>query len=595
METYGNDDEMVNEDHIPIYPRIAFYDINDVKETLYHFLTHMNCTCEGCTDAAVAMCRVNSVEKDLRCPTHLGLVENRSLYKELKGFWDEIENMVDNMIDDVMQAQVMISTMESKYYKNKLNSKELDSLEKAKDKLKRILITFRKRVLGTKRHANFDVFAELDKEGKVLSRDVNQVHQIIGPLLSKIYSTAVFNKLSAAPIPEPKEEKKIKEEDKEDREEVIEISEAISEVDMRTAFYAKDLQELIHSAGEPPREKALSIYNLNPERKRLVDMPETSLINTVKIKSVVELDKKEPSMITVFAALKDDLKNPGKNFQDHIDFLFTLRDMYAECREEIDQYIDSYKLKPSKKYAVERVIPNGQAIQSLLQLHKLDKTPNITPEYVLKLDIRNKKKECQKFFEEVCQYQMPKIKQLMLEKVNKINANMFPPFEKFLTDCMVSPFREFNLESGKEIVFAQFNNVIKVILKRVTYATTFRYFIFTDNDAKTLFENLNQIKHIEFIDCSFVCLTDSLRIVENEETPFELRSLIFTAKNKKMSSSEFCSQMKYLVKALSLTNIVNTLKIVQINNPYKADDVKELFTTYGFDIDLVQPSKCNPK
>lgn len=43
---------------------------------------------------------------------------------------------------------------------------------------------------------------------------------------------------------------------------------------------------------------------------------------------------------------------------------------------------------------------------------------------MLRFDIRNRKKDCQKFFEEVSAFQMPKIKQLKLEHVNKVNANM---------------------------------------------------------------------------------------------------------------------------------------------------------------------------
>lgn len=95
---------------------------------------------------------------------------------------------------------------------------------------------------------------------------------------------------------------------------------------------------------------------------------------------------------------------------------------------------------------------------------------------------------------------MPKIKQLKLEKVNKINANMFLPFNRFLIETMVSPMREFNLESGKDIAISQFNQVLSIVLKRVTYAITFRYFIFTDPDIQNLFKHLYQIKHIEFID-----------------------------------------------------------------------------------------------
>lgn len=75
-------------------------------------------------------------------------------------------------------------------------------------------------------------------------------------------------------------------------------------------------------------------------------------------------------MVTVFAALKDDFKNQTKYFQQHIDFLYHLRDLYIDSRGEIDQYLGDYKLKPSQNFLENRVIPNVAEIEELLKTTK---------------------------------------------------------------------------------------------------------------------------------------------------------------------------------------------------------------------------------
>lgn len=73
-------------------------------------------------------------------------------------------------------------------------------------------------------------------------------------------------------------------------------------------------------------------------------------------------------MVTVFAALKEDFKNQTKYFQQHIDFLHHLRDLYVDSRDEIDQYLEDYKLKPSQYFLENRVIPNPVEIEEILKM-----------------------------------------------------------------------------------------------------------------------------------------------------------------------------------------------------------------------------------
>lgn len=251
---------------------------------------------------------------------------------------------IDNLRTDIRQAQLMISTMESKYYKNKLKAKELNSLEKAKEKIKKIVGDFKKRITGTKKHANFDVFAELEKESKVVSRDVNQIHAIIGPLLSRIYSSAIYEKIQNAPISNQEEESKSERASgtqpfREDKA----VSSLMPSDSIRSAFYNKledeDVQE--------KKQDLVGVKEVNPQRKKLADMPIATVLDGENTQSGEIVVEKKFNMVTVFAALKDDFNNQNQYYQKHIDFIFTLRDLYVDCREEIDQYIGNYKLKPS--------------------------------------------------------------------------------------------------------------------------------------------------------------------------------------------------------------------------------------------------------
>lgn len=196
------------------------------------------------------------------------------------------------MRTEIRQAQVIISTMESKYYKNKLTVKEQEKLEKAKEKLIKILNGFRSKIMGTKRHSNFDVFVFMHKESSLVYKDVNQIHQMIGPFLSRIYSTAIYDKIMSAPVPEDQEEEEKSWDGSEDSVEEDKLSKSfdLSQTSIRSAFYAKSNdEELINqnlgitapvlNFNEPRGIKSTSV------RKKLGDVQKASLLDQVKIAS----------------------------------------------------------------------------------------------------------------------------------------------------------------------------------------------------------------------------------------------------------------------------------------------------------------------
>lgn len=236
------------------------------------------------------MHKIDEHRKDLKCKDHLVIVDNRAQYKELKNYWNDISELVDTMRVEIRQAQLIISTMDSKYYKSKLTVKEQDKLEKAKEKINKILGGFRNKIMGTKSHSNFDVFVFMNKESSLVYRDVSLIHQMIGPFLSRIYSTAIYEKIMTSPVPEDEEEKSWEGSDNSVEDDKLSKSVELPDTSMRSAFYAKvnDEESINQTLGittpvnhfnQPTDESIPS------NRKRLGEMPMASLLDTIKANS----------------------------------------------------------------------------------------------------------------------------------------------------------------------------------------------------------------------------------------------------------------------------------------------------------------------
>lgn len=152
---------------------------------------------------------------------------------------------------------------------------------------------------------------------------------------------------------------------------------------------------------------------------------------------------------------------------------------------------------------------------------------------------------------------------------------------------MVSELRELVFEANKEIGITQFNNPLSDILKKVSYAAVFRLFVFFEADLINIFENIRYTKHLEFIDCSFGCLSNKFTLPDNPNYPYKVRTLTFKLCTKKFTNNEYLEQLTNLVSALSRTEIVNTLKIVAVSHQLIPKDVEGLFSRYSFKLDDV--------
>jgi len=119
----------------------------------------------------------------------------KSRFKQMEYYWKEFSEEIDKLKRDILEAQILMSTMRSKYFHGRLKGNEKSNLEKADIKIQKILKEFYTKVLNIKLHSNFDVFTFMRQQSSSIYKDINNVHKIVGPFLSRIYGTELLHKI----------------------------------------------------------------------------------------------------------------------------------------------------------------------------------------------------------------------------------------------------------------------------------------------------------------------------------------------------------------------------------------------------------------
>ena len=118
-----------------------------------------------------------------------------------------------------------------------------------------------------------------------------------------------------------------------------------------------------------------------------------------------------------------------------------------------------------------------QTYIELLVSTKIDKHARLDKYFKIKLDIKNNRKACSKFLEDVRQYQMPEFDKLMITGVNKVDLSMLNNFNKFLSHTVKSPIQEFYFETLKKYDICHYSQGLEGILKRVKKSCSFMFSI----------------------------------------------------------------------------------------------------------------------
>jgi hypothetical protein len=550
----------------------------------------------------------------------------------LKYYYDEIDDLLEQLKFDVQKVQLLLSSMDSPYWGSKLSDKEKKGIEKASAKIRKFFDGFTKKIMGTKVHANFDVFIEITKQVNSIGKDIKMIHQMLGPLLAYVYSTSILDKMDVEELEQDDEEEEENEDTKEDSKDIFNSvirgtkygfqfeddeeedkdeapqtkedkeSDLFADLDQaretsvenitstastdghdndRTAFYdTKDDDDSLDSKQKAKYEAFRQTYCGEHEARKLLkeqDVPEPTQ-KPLK-------DDGSTRMITVFAASITDISNFDFDYQQIVDFMFELRDSNMDCRVEVDEYLNRFKLKPSEHYSEKRIVPNTNEITELVKKHKLDKNAVVGSNFKLTLDIRNNKARCKAFFKDVKIYQMPKIQLLRIVNVNKVDAVMFGDYLIFLNQTMVSKIDEFYYEAGKELDMTCTACTFPYILPRVEHKFMIRNFIIEEKCINMILCNLKKAKHIEFADCNLKCMLDDLKLDNIEES--DLKSITISFKDRKIVPDEIMNFLKVLVKPLSKTPILNTLTALYLPKKVPLYDVSRLFSQNGFGLKIV--------
>ena len=584
------------------YGCLLVFEIEELKEALFKLMMNMRWSEEGCKEVAKYMHKNTEHDKDLRWGEHITLADASKDYLPLSDYWPEINEKVDNLKHEIRKVQVLLSSIESSYYKTKFSEKDKKVIDNTSMKLQKWVERFPLKIWGLKTHSNFDVFIEMEKECKNIGNDIRKLHMIIGPLLAFIYSSSVLNQIDIQKQNNDYDDMENTEESlEENKVDIFQKSEFTSiEESKRTSEFHEKFQEVNKVELTKEQIKRLRKQSVKPdlylkeEHKKAFEVGEMrSASHTFQRDSAMNRDFSifeeenkidKDSMITVFAATFDDLSNCNVSYKELVDFMYNIRDSNFEWREEIDNYTDKHDLKPSQEYEDERVIPNVQEIESVLIRSKLNKAPQLNSSFRLTIDLKNKKYS-KAFLREVKEYQMPKIHSLTINNIDRIGTNDFTDFAGFMRHTMASEFQEFFFKSGQEIALTQFNHYITNILPKVNYQAVFSNFIMTNEDLVNIFTKLENARHLEFDSWGLGMVDENLKI--NDITKSSLWSITINGKNKKLDEKKILRFLNIISTALSKTLIKDTLKALYLPKIMDSREVSLIFRDKGFTLNRI--------
>lgn len=397
----------------------------------------------------------------------------------------------------------------------------------------------------------------------MIEKDIQTLHKIVGPALSRIYSAAILERIKSNPKAsiEAKRESMLNSQfdEEEKKGSISEMSSSQRPSDMSIPFSdafpesADSSKQFTQTTSvesgkaKSPKKKKKKLSDDDSEESESSfssSSDEEDGASSIKTDSIsnetVACKEQTYELVTVLAAFKDDFKNQTKYSQRHIDFLYRIRDRYEDARTEIDHYIDKTKIEASQEFLVNRVIPHAKEIQKLLVDTKLDKEAQLSNFYQLKIDLYDKRKAAAKFFKEVQNLKMPRLWALYLSNISSLKTDMWSNFLGFLSNTMASTFQEFCFESGKkDSDISPFSTALSKILGRVQQVVSFKQYKFNNDDLENVFHNIPQATMLSFNECNLMCIDENFTIRKNIN--YKLEKLRLVINTKKVSVHQLYS------------------------------------------------------
>lgn len=112
-----------------------------------------------------------------------------------------------------------------------------------------------------------------------------------------------------------------------------------------------------------------------------------------------------------------------------------------------------------------------------------------------------------------------------------------------------------------------------------------RNFVLENVGLDVILGSLREAKHIEFADCSLLCISEELKFEKVEVT--DLKSITLSFNNRKVTPEDIMYFLKVLVKPLAKTPILRTLQALYLPKKVSRKDVLQLFAENGFVLDDV--------
>jgi hypothetical protein len=518
---------------------------------------------------------------DLKCVHHLETSPYRNQFVGQTELLEHLFQNFDCFEKYVIEAQLFISTMKSGFFYVKLNEEKRKQLKMKNRFFSKVFFEFQNKINGIDLNLNFDIFIMIRNGIYEVRKDLSEVHELIGPCLSQIYSHHILEKVISSgryvldyDFSSFSGESQNFDGDDEEEQKIslkeIKIDSSSNIVFSKSSSFAKgdkSTKELSESLQENEH---------NPE------------IDEIRGYCLRRPGHKIDNLITLLATTKEELIPPKWNCQIHIDFLHLIRDQFFECRAKIDKYIQKFDLKPSDSFDRKRIVIHNEEISNLLVKHKFYKKGfMLRNNSEISLDFKELER-WRNFFEEAMNFNLPKIKKLDIINLYKADYESKTLFNEFICRRIVLPIKDFVFDSGKigkDIMnFSEFSEHIGPLLRKVQTKVTISGFKFGNNDLKKVIDNLWNAEDLEFKNWDFFNVTEDL--IFEDRRNHKLLSLIIELKWNKKDNEKIKQFILLLMEAMRTTDITETLKSIKVNRPLMPEDMAlETFKDMGFNLD----------
>lgn len=141
------------------------------------------------------------------------------------------------------------------------------------------------------------------------------------------------------------------------------------------------------------------------------------------------------------------------------------------------------------------------------------------------------------------------------------------------------------MDAYKETRITPFLCMLELACKRIQTLALFKNFIIENFDLQCIMRDLKNARHLEFVDCNFMCLSNDLCFSEVEQS--ELKSITIRKYKVKISEADIMLMLNIIVPPLSRSPVKDSLEVLYVPKFMNAESVKSIFDNKGFQIQKV--------